>query len=71
MKLTGHVARLEEMRNACNILIGMPRHRLECSNRLWFPDVDLIPLAQDRDQFWVVLDMVGIPFRIKSEEFLD
>jgi hypothetical protein len=46
-------------------------HRLEYYNRRWFPDVDLIRQAQDRDKWWVVSNMTGIPFHIKGEEFLD
>jgi hypothetical protein len=55
---------MEEMRNACNIFVGQPewkgsleRPRRRCENNIrmdlreiWWGGVDLIRLAQDRDQ---------------------
>jgi hypothetical protein len=65
MRWAGHVARMGEVRGACNILIGRPegwrplgrpRHRWEDNIKmaLWekgFGDVDWIHLAQDRDRW--------------------
>jgi hypothetical protein len=51
------------MRNAYKILVGRPRHRWEDFIRmqLWemgWEGVDWMHLAQDRDQWWALVNMV-------------
>jgi hypothetical protein len=57
----GHIARMEDTRNACNILVGKPegkrprgrrRHRWEGNIReIVWGGVGWVHLAQDRDQW--------------------
>jgi hypothetical protein len=67
-----HVARMGEMRNAYNVLVGKPKGNrpLERPRRRWqdnirmdvreieWESVDWIYLAQDRDRCWTVLNTV-------------
>jgi hypothetical protein len=67
-----HVARMEEVRGAYNILVGRPegrrplgrsRHRWEDNiemdlREIGFGDVDWIHLAQDRDRWQVLVNTV-------------
>jgi len=74
MKWVGYVACMEQMRNTYSILVGKcerkrplgnHRHRWEGNIRMdlrlretsW-KGVEWIPLAQDRDQWWVLENMV-------------
>jgi hypothetical protein len=58
MRCAGHVARIEEKRNACRILVGKPegkrplgRPRINMDLReIGWDGMDWIDLAQDRDQ---------------------
>jgi hypothetical protein len=68
--LSGHVARIGKMRNAYKILVGKPegmippgrrRHRREDNIRMdlrdvGWEDMDWIHLAQNRDQWRVLVD---------------
>jgi hypothetical protein len=72
IRLTGHVACMRAMRNAYNILVVKPegRRTLGRSRRRWkdnikldlretgLEGVDLINVAQDRDQWWAVVNTV-------------
>jgi hypothetical protein len=72
MRWAGHVARMEEVRGAYNILVGRPERRrpLGRPRRRWednikmglgeirFGDVDWIRLAQDRDRWRALVNMV-------------
>jgi hypothetical protein len=71
MRWAGHVARMGEVRGAYNILVGRPEGRrpLVRPRRRWedikmdlreigFGDVDWIHLAQDRDRWWALVNMV-------------
>jgi hypothetical protein len=72
MRWAGHVARMEEVRGAYNILVGRPEGRrpLERPRRRWednikmdlreigFRDVDWIHLAQDRDRWRALVNTV-------------
>jgi hypothetical protein len=72
MRWAGHVARMEEVRGAYNILVGTPEGRrpLGRRRRRWednikmnlreigFGDVDWIYLAQDRDRWRALVNMV-------------
>jgi len=72
MRCTGHIACMGEMRCACKILVGKPerkrplgrlRHRWEHSIRtdvreIVSESVDWIHLAQDRDQWRVLVNTV-------------
>jgi hypothetical protein len=72
MRWVGHVARMEEERNVYRVLmgksegnrpLGRPRHRQENGIRMDLRDigqgsVDWIQLAQDRDQWWALVNMV-------------
>jgi hypothetical protein len=71
-EICGYVARMGEMRNAYNILVGKPegvrplgrpRHRWEVNIRMDLGEivwegVDWIHLAQDRDQLRALVNMV-------------
>jgi hypothetical protein len=77
MRWAGHVAFMEEVRGAYNILVrrpegrrplGRPRHRWEDKikmgfGEIGFGDVDWINLAQDRDR-WQALVNTVINFRV-------
>jgi len=72
MRWSGRVTRVSWLRNAYNILVGKPEWRrpLGRPRRRWednirtnlreirWEDVDWIPLAQDRDQCWAVVNTV-------------
>jgi hypothetical protein len=72
MRWTGDEARMGEMRNSCNILVGkpegksplvMPAHRCEDNIRMdvrkvGWEGVDWIHLTLDRDQSRAVMNMV-------------
>jgi hypothetical protein len=72
MRWAGHVARMGEMTGAYNISVGRPEGRrpLEKPRRTWednikidlretgFGDVDWIRLAQDRDRWPALVNMV-------------
>jgi hypothetical protein len=72
MRWAGHVARMEEMKGAYNILVGKPEGRrpLGRPRRRWednikmglremgFGDVDRIYLAQDRDRWRALVNKV-------------
>jgi hypothetical protein len=60
MRWAGHVAHVEEKRNAYSILVGRPVGRTRCRlgdnikmdlREMGWGDVDWIDLAQDRDQW--------------------
>jgi hypothetical protein len=85
MRWAGHVARMGEVRDAYNMLIGRPEWRrpLGRPRRRWedniemdlreigFGDVDWIYLAQDRDR-WLTCEYGDDPSgSIKCGEFLD
>jgi hypothetical protein len=74
MRLEGHVARMEAMRNANRIFVGKPegrrppRHRWEDNIKvdirgLWWSGMDWINLAQDRDQ-WRALVSTLVNLRV-------
>jgi hypothetical protein len=67
----GHVARVEEMRNACTVMVEKregkralsPRRRWEDNIRMnlreiGWEGVDWIHLAQDREQWWAPVTTV-------------
>jgi len=68
----GHASHMGEMKNACSILVGKPegkgpcgrpRHRWEGNIRMDFrkigwEGVDRIHVAQDRDQWSALVDMI-------------
>jgi hypothetical protein len=70
-RLAGHVARMEEGRKACRVLVGKaegnrplgrPRCRWEDGIRVALREIDWggvewIRLAQDRDQWWAVANV--------------
>jgi hypothetical protein len=72
MRWAGHVACMGEMRNGYKILVEKhegkrllrrPRHRWDNNlkmdiREIGLEDVDWILLAQDRDQWWALVDMV-------------
>jgi hypothetical protein len=63
MTWVGHVAHMGEMRNAYKLLIGKPKRRWEDNIRIDLREirlrsVDLIPLAQDRDQWQAFVNTV-------------
>jgi hypothetical protein len=72
MRWAGHVARIGDVRGAYNILVGRPegrrplgrpRRRSEDNikmalREIGFGDVDWIHLAQDRDRWWALVNMV-------------
>jgi hypothetical protein len=72
MRWAGHVARLEDMRNAHNILVGKPKWkrplgRLRCrwksNNRIdprqiMWEVVDWIHVAQDMHRWWALVKTV-------------
>jgi hypothetical protein len=72
MRWAGHVVRMGEVRGVYNILVGRsegrrplgrPRHKWEDSikmhlREIGFRDVDWIHLAQDRDRWWALVNMV-------------
>jgi hypothetical protein len=72
MRWAGHVARMWEVRGACNILVGRPEGRrpLGRPRRRWedniemdlreigFGDVDWIDWAQDTDRWRALVNMV-------------
>jgi predicted small integral membrane protein len=72
IKWTGHVAGLGEMRNAYEILVGKPdgrrpldrlRHKREDNIETDLKEIDYevmnwIHLAQDRDQWWALVNTV-------------
>jgi hypothetical protein len=68
MRWVGHVVHMGEVRGAYNILVGrrplaIPRHRWEDNikmdlGEIGFGDVDWINLAQDRDRWQTLVNMV-------------
>jgi hypothetical protein len=72
LRWAGHVARREEMRNAYRILIGRTerRRQLLTPRHIWEDNIkmdvtetklifeDWIPLPQDRNYWWAVVNMV-------------
>jgi len=63
IRWAGHVARLEEMRNAYKIFVGKPWRRWEDNIRMdlretGWESVDWMYLAQDRDQWRAVVKTV-------------
>jgi hypothetical protein len=72
IRWTGHLARVGNMRNAYKVLVGkhkgkkllgIPRRKREDNIRINIREimskgVDWIHLAQDRDQWWAVVNMV-------------
>jgi hypothetical protein len=72
MKWVGHVARMGEVKDAYNILVGRPEERIPLGRprRRWednikmylreigFGDVDWIHLAQDRDRWRALVNTV-------------
>jgi hypothetical protein len=68
----GHIAHIEEMRNAYKILVGKPEGKRPCGGPryIWednirmdlreigWEGVDWIHLAQDRDQWQALVNMV-------------
>jgi len=70
--MMGHVAHMGEMRNAYRVLVGklegmlpLRRSRHTWENtvrmdlwRIWCEIVDFIHLAQDRDQWWALVNTV-------------
>jgi hypothetical protein len=77
-KWLGHVARSKELRNAYKILVGKPagKRPLGRRRRRWEDNIRIdlreirwevvvwMHLAQDRDQWWVVLNPV-MNFRVQ------
>jgi hypothetical protein len=68
IKWLGHIAHIGEMRNGCNILDGKPevkrsRHKQEDNIRMKLREigwevVDYIHLAQDKNQWWALVNTV-------------
>jgi len=72
MRLTGHVARIGESRGVHRMLVGKPegkrpfgilRHRWEDNIKVDLQEVgyegmDWIELAQDRDRWWALVNVV-------------
>jgi hypothetical protein len=72
MRWAGHVAHMGEVRGAYSILVGRPegrrplgrpRRRQEDNikmdlREIGFGDMDWIHLAQDRDRWWALVNMV-------------
>jgi hypothetical protein len=75
MRWVGHVAWIGEMRNVYNILVGKPegKNQLGRTRRRWehnvrmdltigWKGVDWIHVAQDRDQWRAIVNMVMNPW---------
>jgi hypothetical protein len=72
MRWVGNVARMGEVRGACNILVGKPKGRRPLGRprrrwednikmdlgEIWFGDVDWIRLAQDRGRWRALVNTV-------------
>jgi hypothetical protein len=86
MGLAGHAARMGETRNAYRILVGKPEGKIPLGRprRMWVDNikihlreigwdgVDLIDLAQDRDQWRALVKMVmNLRGSIKCWEVLE
>jgi hypothetical protein len=83
IRLAERVARMGEMRNACNILVGKPEGKRSLSRKTWdnikmnireieWEVLDRIYLAQDRGQWLALVNTVMIlECSIKVTEFLD
>jgi hypothetical protein len=70
MRWAGHVARIDEMRNAYKILVGMcerkrplgiPRCRWKDNIKSDLSEIGWEGLAQDRDRWWALVNMVKDP----------
>jgi hypothetical protein len=62
MKWARNMARMGQMRNVYNILVGKPegrkrRGRLRRRTEMWWGCVDWMQLAQDRDQWWALVNV--------------
>jgi hypothetical protein len=85
MQLVGHIAHMGEMRNTVLVgrlegkkSLGIPRHRQEDNIKMNLAEIgwegmDWIHLAQDKDQWWVHVNMVMNlwgPEKVGGGEFL-
>jgi hypothetical protein len=72
MRWTGHVAHVGEVKNSYEILVGKPEGKTQLGRprrkrddnirmgfrEIWWEVVDWVHLAQDRDQWWAVVNTV-------------
>jgi hypothetical protein len=63
MRWVGYVARMEDMRNACNILVGKRegKRRLRRPRRRWEDNIRIDLREIGTDQWWTLVSMVMNP----------